>query len=109
MAERRFEKKSEGGRKHFHIIEFLERNIRLDDTWELSLTPGEGWSYDRVSVNLSVSSDDGRQAFAIVRYDNAHGFPHRDCLYLNPPTKEEIFVGDLAEFHRRAREDIEMN
>lgn len=47
---------------------------------------------------------------AIVRYDTAHGFPHRDLLHHNRPVEKTEFPGHSnAEVLSLGQEDIKRN
>ncbi len=47
---------------------------------------------------------------AIVRYDTAHGFPHRDLLHYNRPAEKTKYQGrSSAEVLTLGQEDIKRN
>jgi hypothetical protein len=59
-------------------------------------------------VQLEISHGESWQP--IVRYDNAHGFCHRDTLHADgSQDKTRVFVGDLNETFTYAVEDLRAN
>lgn len=51
-----------------------------------------------------------REWAAIVRYDTAHGFAHRDVMHPEqPPDKTRLHLQDFGEAYTFAVHDLEMN
>ncbi len=86
--------------------------------WLIELSPGEArlrCSYVRrrkaieyFTVQLEIQIDD--QWVAVIRYDNAHGFCHRDILH--PDTmqdKVQVFVGDVNATFTFAIEELRVH
>jgi hypothetical protein len=72
------------------IFERLKNRI-LRFTVQLEILHGEGW-------------------LPLVRYDNVHGFCHRDTLHPDgSQDKTGVFVGDLNETFTFAIEDLRAN
>jgi hypothetical protein len=82
----------------------MEEATATERSWLIELAPGDArlrCSYVRrrnviehFTVQVEVRIDD--QWVAIVRYDNAHGFCHRDVLHPDgTQDKVQVFVGDV--------------
>lgn len=48
----------------------------------------------------------GERGYQVVRYDCAHRYAHKDCLYETKNRKEELPDRPLDELFNEAREDI---
>jgi hypothetical protein len=59
----------------------------------------------KFTVQLEAQQED--RWHPVVRYDNAHGFCHRDTMYPDGhQDKTALFVGDIAETFSHAIEDL---
>lgn len=62
----------------------------------------------RYTVQLEIRHSDTWQP--LVRYDNAHGFCHRDTIHADgSEEKTPVFSGDANETFTRAIEDVQAN
>lgn len=62
----------------------------------------------RFTVQLEIFHGD--HWLAVIRYDNAHGFCHRDTLHPDgSQDKTRVFVGDLNETFTFAVEELRAN
>src|SRR6266568_2054017 len=62
----------------------------------------------RFNIQLEILRGEGW--LGVARYDNAHGFCHRDTLHPDgSPDKTGVFVGDLNETFTFAIEDLRAN
>jgi hypothetical protein len=83
--------------------------------WFVELSPAEarlrcsyarrGRTVERFTVQLEISV--GKDWVPIVRYDNAHGFCHRDTLHPDgTQDKTLVFVGDVNATFTFAIDDL---
>jgi hypothetical protein len=64
-----------------------------------------GKQIERFTVQLEINHEGGWRA--VVRYDNAHGFCHRDTLHPDgTQDKTRLFVGDVNETFTFAIDDL---
>lgn len=62
----------------------------------------------RFTVQLEAYSDDRWRP--VVRYDNSHGFCHRDTLHADgTQDKTRVFVGDINTTFTHAIDDLKAN
>ncbi len=62
----------------------------------------------KFTVQLEVLQD--KDWHAVVRYDNAHGFCHRDTIHADgTQDKTAVFVGDINATFTYAIEDLKAN
>jgi hypothetical protein len=87
-------------------------------SWLIELSPGEARLrcyyvrrrklIDYFTVQLEIRSVD--QWVAVIRYDNAHGFCHRDVLHPDGrQDKVQVFVGDVNATFTFAIEDLRVH
>ena len=87
-------------------------------TWFVPIAGGEarircsyrraGGRIEAFTVQLEIQGQEKWEA--VVRYDNAHGFCHRDVLHADgTQDKSPLFVGDLNETFTFAIEDLRGN
>ena len=90
----------------------------MERHWFIHVVPGEvriRCNYQRLKhriVRFTVQLEifHGETWFPVVRYDNAHGFCHRDTLHPDgSQDKTGVFVGDLNETFTFAIEDLRAN
>jgi hypothetical protein len=63
---------------------------------------------ERFTAQLEINIDD--QWHPVVRYDNAHGFSHRDTLHPDgTQEKTRVFVGDTSTTFTFAVRDMRTN
>src|SRR5262245_43240833 len=90
----------------------------VERTWLVRVAPGEVHlrsTFQRVksrvvrfTVQLEIFQQEGWTP--VVRYDNAHGFCHRDTLHPDgSQDKTRVFVGDVNETFTHAIEDLRAN
>jgi hypothetical protein len=96
----------------------MEEARPTERSWLIELSPGEArlrCSYVRrrktieyLTVQLEIRIGD--QWVAVIRYDNAHGFCHRDVLHLDGrQDKVQVFVGDVNATFTFAIEDLRVH
>ena len=87
-------------------------------SWLSELAPGEarlrcayvrrGKALNRFTVQLEIRLGD--QWVAVIRYDNAHGFCHRDVLHPDGrQDKVHVFIGDVNATFTFAIEDLRVH
>ena len=90
----------------------------MDRTWFVIIEPEEvrlrcsyqrvGKYIDRFTVQLEIRHLDEWQA--VVHYDNAHGFCHRDTLHPDgTQEKTALFIGEVNATFTYAIEDLRAN
>jgi hypothetical protein len=86
--------------------------------WFIRVAPGEAHircSFQRLKnrilrFTVQLEFRHGDDWFPVVRYDNAHGFCHRDTLHPDgSQEKTGVFVGDLNETFTFAVEELRAN
>jgi len=86
-------------------MKLVETTERLGDEdvlyTKMELSHGALLSFTVVQI-----SQMGEERYQIVRYDCAHGYAHKDCLYEPARRKEELPDRPLDELCNGAREEI---
>ena len=78
----------------------------VEKFWFIELAPQEA----QVRCICRLEIDHQGQWTPIVRYDNAHGFCHRDTIHPNGThDKTPVYVGDLGETFTFAITDMKAN
>ena len=98
-------------KKQIHRWRFLYSyedgsSMRLDERLTFARPRGKGWELTAFYVGLSLRDPDGGCVAQIVRYDTAHGYPHRDNLYEKPTSKSPLPVEPLEDIRRFALDDL---
>jgi hypothetical protein len=90
----------------------------VERTWFIRIAPGETQircRYHRLKRRLlrftvQLEIFHGGKWLPVVRYDNAHGFCHRDTLHADgTQDKTGVFVGDLNETFTFAVDELRAN
>jgi len=92
------------GEREFLI--YLDPQSRLCRYRHYHMSDGKKITEFRIQLEILVDGD----WYAIVRYDTAHGQPHRDILHLNGEQTKEWFEGySVAEVLTIGQRDILKN
>jgi hypothetical protein len=100
----------------FYIIYHIEINMVREIDFTRQLSEDDGMRVviktDKSEVKrfqvIQISVIDGT-SYQILRYDCAHGVPHKDKLYTHPPKKEDMSELPMKTLYELAKNDIEQN